>query len=98
MSFAEPCNALVIRDQGANQLDRRSDEEVFELVQPIAPRRGMTCQRGRGNPGTIDEALDPRLDGNIEIDASKIDQQGDFPSRDRAQIDGTPAPPTAIDE
>jgi hypothetical protein len=80
MRLAEACDAIVIGNQRASQLDRRCDEKpirriaMLEMVELIGARRGAGSERDRIDAGACEKALDPGIDGNIELDAAGIDK------------------------
>jgi len=45
-----------------------------EMLQLIAARRGAVSDRNRGDPGTLDKSTNPSFDGEVEIDASLVDE------------------------
>lgn len=77
---AETCDALIIGDQRTGEFDRGGNQKsvgriaVLEMMQPVAAGSGPMAERHRLDAGTLQEALDPRLGGGIEIDASGVDK------------------------
>src|SRR5271165_4394542 len=102
MRFAEASNALVIRDQGAVKLDCGGNEQpirgitVLETVELIAARGCMMAQWHRRDAGTIEEALDPGFNGNVQINPPGVDEQRYLPGGDGAQVNGSAASPAVI--
>ena len=102
--LAETRNALVIGDKRTSELDRRRDEEpvrrvaAFEMMQLIAAAGGPMAERRGLNAWTAEKALDPRLDGNIEIDPAGVDEQHNLPGGDGAEENRAAAAPAAVDE
>ena len=101
--LTETRNALIIGDKPTSEFDRRRDEEpvrrvtVFEMMQLIAAAGGAMAERRRLDARTAEKALDPRLDGNIEIDPAGVDQQRNLPRRDGAEKNRTAAAPAGVD-
>ena len=101
MLLAETRDALVIGDQRTIKLDRRRNEKpvrrvaIFQMMQLMAAAGGPMAKRRRLDAGTPEKPLDPRLDGNIEIDPSDIDQQRDLPGGDGAKENRPAVPPPA---
>jgi hypothetical protein len=104
MRLAEACDAIVISNQRASKLNSRCDEKpvrriaVLEMMELIGARRRARRERSRLDAGAREKSLDPGIDGNIEIDATSIDEQSDLPGRDGAQENGSASLPAAIDQ
>jgi hypothetical protein len=47
---------------------------MLEMVELIGARRGAGSERDRIDAGACEKALDPGIDGNIELDAAGIDK------------------------
>jgi hypothetical protein len=62
-------------------LDRRGDQKpiyriaVLKMMRPITAGRCAVAERRGFDTGTSEDALDSPLDGNVEIDPSRIDEQ-----------------------
>jgi len=101
---AKACAALIISDEGTGKLDRRGDQQpirgiaVLQMMQPIAAGSGMVAERHRLDAGTVEKAFNPRLDGNVEVDPFRVDEQRNLPGRDGAEKNVTPVPPALIDQ
>ena len=80
MRIPKTCDAIVIGNQRASQLDRRCDEKpvrrvaVFEMMELIGARRRAGSERDRIDAWAREKALDPGIDGKIELDAAGIDE------------------------
>jgi len=80
MRHAKACDAIVIGNQRASQLDRRCDEKpvrrvaVFEMMELIGARCRTGSERSRIDAGAREKAVDPGIDGKIEFDAAGIDE------------------------
>lgn len=46
----------------------------------------------------IEETLNPRIEGHIEVDPTSIGMPGDFPGRDRAEKNGSAVLPAIVDQ
>lgn len=104
MVLEKACDAVVIRDERARKLDRGGDQQpirriaVLETMQLIAAGGSAMTQWHRFDAGTFDEARDPRLNRNIELDPSGIDQQRNLPGSDRTQANGSAVLPAIVDQ
>ena len=74
MPFAEPCNALIIRDKWTGELDRGSNQKavrwiaVLKMMQLVAAGGRLMAQWHRFDAGTLKEAPNPCLNRKVEID------------------------------
>jgi hypothetical protein len=101
---AEARNSLVVRHQWAGKLDCGGNHQtarwitVCQMVEVVATRRRMMAQRRWHNAGTIEEALNPSVDGNIQVNPSGVDEQRHFPRADGAQVNAPAAAPALVDQ
>lgn len=85
MLLAEACDAIIIGDQRTGKLDGRRDEEsvgwiaVLKMVQLVGAGSGVMTQWHSFKTRTVKEAVDPRLNRNIKLNAFCIDEQRDLP-------------------
>src|SRR6266478_6274468 len=76
VSVGEAQDALIIGDERTAEFDRGRDQEpigriaVRKLVKLVAPGCGAVTERRRLSAGTLQEAGDPALDREIQLDSS----------------------------
>lgn len=74
MPRAEARNPFIISDQRAGELDCGSNQEpirriaVLEMMELVAAGGSLMAEWHRFDAGTLEEAPDPSLNGNVEID------------------------------
>ena len=84
MLLAEACDAIIIGDQRTGKLDGRRDEEsiswiaVLKMVQLVGAGGGDMTYWLSFKAGAVKEAIDPRLNRNIKLNTSCIDEQRDL--------------------
>src|SRR5208282_5554173 len=71
---------------------------AFEMMQLIAATGGPMGERRGLDAGAAEKALDPRLDGNVEIDPAGVDEQRNLPGGDGAEENRAAAAPAAVNE
>ena len=71
---------------------------MLQMMKQIAARCRQVAQRHSRNAGTLQETIDPSLNGKIEIDPLGIDEERNLPDCDRTHENGAAVPPAGIDE
>jgi len=98
---SEACDALIIGDERAGKLDGGSDEKpicritMLEMMKLIAAGSRVMAERHRLDTRAFEEAREPSLNGYVEFNPSRIDEQRNLPGCDGAQ-ENCPAVPPAI--
>ena len=104
MFLAETRDALVIGDQRTGKLDRCGDQQpigrvaMIEMVHLIAAAGGAIAQWHCLHAWTIEEALDPGLNGKVEIDPPGVYEQRNLPGRNGAEKNAAAVLPGAVDQ
>ena len=104
MLLPEAYDALVIGDQRTGKLDRGGDQQpigrvtMLETMELVGAGRSVVAQWECFNSWAIDEALDPRLDRNIQFNPTGVDQESDLPGGHCAEENGAAAQPAFVDQ
>src|SRR5437588_10311964 len=78
MPCAKTRNALIVSDKRTGEIDCGGDQKpigriaVLEMMQPVAAGGRLVTQWHRFDAGTLEEAVDPCLNGDVEIDPAGV--------------------------